>query len=109
MATITSGNTATGTLGVTDSVTISTRGAARFECPTGTRIAEFSGTRTFGPYDNLTYTITAVAGPLEYEVADGSLTVPITGTAAESAAFHSLVSGGRKTRGAARIVGGHGF
>lgn len=105
MATITSGNTATGTLGVTDSVTISTRGAARFECPTGTRIAEFSGTRTFGPYDNLTYTITAVAGPLEYEVADGSLTVPITGTAAESAAFHSLVSGaGNATPSAHQLV-----
>lgn len=72
MATITSGGSATGTFGTADSITINTRGSAKFECPTGTVVAEFSGSRTFGPYTGQTFRVTAVAGPAEYETLDGS-------------------------------------
>ena len=72
MATITSGSNATGTFGTADSITVTTRGNARFECPTGTTVAEFSGTRTFGPYTSATFRVTAVSGATDYEVLDGS-------------------------------------
>lgn len=72
MATVTSGGSATGTFGTADSITINTRGSAKFECPTGTVVAEFSGSRTFGPYTGQTFRVTAVAGPAEYETLDGS-------------------------------------
>lgn len=87
MPTIAASGNATGTLGTTDSVTISTRGAARFESPTGTIVAEFSGTRTFGPYSGQTYRVTAVTGNALYEVGDG-VTPPT------QAQIEALVSGG---------------
>ena len=77
MPVITSGNNTTGTFGQTDSVTITSRGTATFESPTGTVVAVFTGTRTFGPYDAQTYKITATSGDLYYEVGDGVTTSSI--------------------------------
>jgi hypothetical protein len=78
MPTIANGGTAAGTLGYQDSVTIQTNGSARFECPTGTVVAEFRGSRTFGPYDNKSFTITSLQGALYYEVSDGSRALALT-------------------------------
>jgi hypothetical protein len=72
MPSLASGANATGTFGTADSITITTRGNARFECPTGTTISEFSGTRQFGPYTGLAWRVTAVAGGCDYETLDGN-------------------------------------
>lgn len=92
MASIASGANATGTFGYQDSITIQTTGSARFECPTGTVVAEFRGSRTFGPYDSKSYTITSLQGAVYYEVADGTR----TGAAVVAADDGSIYSSGRR-------------
>lgn len=109
MATITSGNNATGTFGTADSLTISTRGSARLEVPTGTTVAEFSGTRTLGPYTGQSYRITAVTGDLNYDFQDGSGPVAdVTADLSTGALYAngSPVSGGRKRKSVVLKVGG---
>jgi hypothetical protein len=106
MPTITSGSNVTGTFGTTDSLTISTRGNARLEVPTGTTVAEFSGTRTLGPYTGQSYRITAVAGDVNYDFLDGS--GPVASVTADTStgtlyANGSPVSGGGKSE--ADVVG----
>lgn len=64
---------ATGTFGYQDSINVqSGSGFARFECPVGTIVAEFTGQRNFGPYDGLTWKVTSLTGALYYEIADGN-------------------------------------
>jgi hypothetical protein len=74
MATITSGNTATVTLGDYDSVTVQNRvGASASITVNGTVInGSHSGTRTYGPYSAGSVVIVATAGDVYYELADGA-------------------------------------
>jgi hypothetical protein len=98
MPSLAQGASVTGTFGTADSATITTRGNARFECPTGTTIAEFSGTRVFGPYTGQSYRITAVAGGCDYELLDGSGPIATVTADTQTGALYangSLVSGAR--------------
>jgi hypothetical protein len=68
---ITQGNSSTGTLNYLDSVTVEAgSGFARFESPSGTIVAEFSGVRTFGPFSNRTYRVVSILGTIKYAVND---------------------------------------
>ena len=83
MPTLTQGSNVTGTTGYLDSVSVSVgSGFAQFESPTGTVLAQFSGSRTFGPYTNQTYKISAILGTLYYETLDNFATGSTVTTAA---------------------------
>lgn len=99
MPSIASGGNATGALGVQDSVSIDAAGGyARFECPIGTVVSEFRGSRTFGPYNNQSYRVTSIQGAVYYEVADGTSSVPVTsGSDGALYAGQTLVPGAGNT------------
>lgn len=96
MPSIAAGANVSGTFTYQDSVTVqAAEGYARFECPIGTIVAEFSGSRTFGPYDTTTYKITSLKGALYYETADGNKisNVTLDGSSGALAANGGRLSG----------------
>jgi hypothetical protein len=92
MTTLANGSNVTLTLGDFDSVTISTQGVAIVTATSGLgvvagKVAEFTGTRTFGPYTAGQLNIAASVTACQYEVADGvrvSASTTYIGTAAPS-------------------------
>lgn len=108
MATVTQGNNTTGTLGNIDSVTVDAgSGFAQFESPTGTILAQFSGTRTFGPYSNQTYKVTALLGNIQVTVNDDFPAGSFVPTVAIMGASGSI-TGLRNPDGTVAALGGGG-
>lgn len=92
MPVLTQGSSATLTFADSDSVTIQAgSGVATFESPTGTVVAVFSGSRTFGPLSNTTGKVTATVQDVYYEFADG--TGPVFPLLYQSGATPTLPSG----------------
>ena len=106
MPSLSAGGVVTGLCLFSDSISIQTQGGfAQFESPIGTTLAQFTGTRTFGPYANQTFKITALTGPMYYELNDG---FP-TGTTANAIAVISsggAVIGLQNPDGSTQSLGG---
>jgi lysophospholipase L1-like esterase len=98
MPTLANNDNVTLTLTDYDSVTISTLGVASVSAVSGLgvaagKIAEFSGSRTLGPFTAGSLSIAASVRPCHYEVADGVRPVEQSGAGAVAAITGSYVVG----------------